>query len=456
MEKISTLFLASIIAALLGVLTYMMYSGQSTADSGTKATPALESAPSLEQTPNVLLIILDDVGLDYFPEYLPEHNFIKANMPVTESLMESGYIFNNLNTYAMCSPTRASLLTGHHGVETGVLDPGRTSYLDPKWQSLQQEIKKLSNNTIASAVFGKWHLLGHEGDISHPNLFVDHYEGIPTGNHESYFEWDKVVNGTLVRSDAYSTTDITDSALNWIAEQDGQWFTWLAYTAPHTPLHLPPADLHSDSGLTGSEQDMRRNKERYMNAMLEAADTEIGRLLSSLAPEVRANTYVILIGDNGTSGSVSQEPFRSIGAKGSLQAGGIHAPMVVFNPYRNGSGKQIDTLTSTIDFYPTILDMFSLTTATKLPGSSFYPLVSDTDVAHTPNKFIFSQNLEEVTVRSSTHRLIRTNEGDERLYDLTNDQFEMTDLIKARLSSTDQAALSELGATLDDFLKGVY
>jgi len=410
-----------------------------------------------EQKPNVLLVILDDVGLDFFPGFLEEENFYKANMPMTESLMEDSYVFTNLNTYAMCSPTRASLLTGHHGVDTGVLDPGRTAYLDPKWQSIQEEIKLLSNGKITSAVFGKWHLLGREGDLTHPNLFVDHYEGIPTGNHESYFSWDKVVNGEEVGSDVYSTTDFTDSAIKWIDQQDGQWFTWLAYTAPHTPLHLPPEELHSETGLTDTQQDQRRNGVQYMSAMLEAVDTELDRLLSSLDAETRNNTYVIIIGDNGTGGQVSQEPFKSVGAKGSLHTGGIHAPMVVYSPYKNGNGARITSLTSTIDFYPTILDLLDLDTTQDLPGNSFYPLISDSGESYEQHDFIFSQHLEAATVRSYTHRLIRTNEGVDELYNLSNDPFEENNLLMgSHLSSSDQQSYTALSNALESFLAGNY
>lgn len=464
-HTITTVILSVLVAILLGVLAFLLVSllnegavvdPYTSEESQTKVADIETPATIPEQKPNVLFVILDDVGLDYFPGYLEEENFNKAKMPVTESLMKDGYVFANLNTYAMCSPTRASLLTGHHGVETGVLDPGRTAYLDPKWQSIQQEIKLLSNGEITSAVFGKWHLLGREGDISHPNLFVDHYEGIPTGNHESYFSWDKVVNGVPVKSEVYSTTDFTDSAIDWINQQDGQWFTWLAYTAPHTPLHVPPEELHSEIGLTDTQQDQRRNGGRYMSAMLEAVDTELGILLAKLDEETRNNTYIIIIGDNGTGGSVSQEPFKSVGVKGSLHTGGIHTPMVVYNPYQNGNGTEITPLTSTIDFYPTILDIFDLETNQDLPGSSFYPLIADSDESHDQHDFIFSQHLEAATVRSETHRLIRTNEGVEELYNLNNDPFEENNLLTGVLTTTDQQSYTTLASALDSFLTGNY
>lgn len=425
-----------------------------------KVTEEVEVEVAVADTstePNVLLIILDDIGLDYFPGYLEGEGFTKARMPNMQSLIEEGYLFTNLNTYAMCSPTRASLITGHHGVDTGVLDPGTTAHLDPSWQSIQHEVKELSDDAITSAVIGKWHIMSKRSELTHPNEFVDYYAGIPTGNHESYFSWNKVVNGEEIGSDVYATTDFTNEAINWIAAQDGQWFTWLAYTAPHDPIHLPPSDLHTYE-LSEEEQDIRRNGEQYFMAMLESVDTEIGRLISSLSREDRENTYIIVIGDNGTGGKIGQEPFKSIGMKGSLHVGGIHTPMIVYSPYQNGAGQEISELVSTIDFFPTILDIFALESSRTLPGNSFYPLLTNSPQGYQPNEYIFSQNLEATTVRSQTHRLIRNNSGTDELYDLTVDPYEERNLLarSLELSTEEKAHYTSLTAALEAYLEGTY
>ena len=261
-------------------------------------TPVVEKIDQpAENKVNVLLIILDDIGLDYFPGFLEDQNFVKASMPRTEQLMAQGHVFENLQVYPTCSPTRASLLTGRHAIETGVYDPGRTAYLDPQWQSLQQEIKNRSNQSVATAVFGKWHLLGNNRDqLDHPSLFgIDHYEGMIEGNHDDYSNWTRTINGKQDVVEGYSTTVLTDAAIDWIANQDGQWFTWLAYTAPHSPIHLPPLELHSFDDLSGTDQDIRRNGDQYFMAMLESVDTEIGRLLDSFDQKTRDNTYICLL-----------------------------------------------------------------------------------------------------------------------------------------------------------------
>ena len=342
-------------------------------------------------------------------------------------------------------------------METGVLDAGRTSYLDPKWQSIQEEIKTVSNNSVATAVFGKWHLLGREGGSTHPNKFgIDHYEGIIEGNHDSYSSWNKTTNGVQTNSDIYSTTAFTDAAIDWIGTQDGQWFTWLAYTAPHTPFHLPPLELHSSKELSGNEQDLRRNKAAYFTAMLESVDTEIGRLLDSFNESTRNNTYVIVIGDNGTGG-VSQEPFKSVGVKGSLHVGGVNTPMVVYSPHTKGTGTVHKKLISTIDFYPTILDMMGLEQQSTRSGKTFYPLVSGNEDAHQGQEYVFVQDTESVAVRSVNYKLIRNTTTDEELfYNVSQDFYETKNLLNTELANTDKTAHNTLSERLDSFLQTNY
>jgi arylsulfatase A-like enzyme len=75
------------------------------------------------------------------------------------------------------------------------------------------------------------------------------------------------------------------SSIEWVGNQEQPWFLWLAYTAPHPPFHLPPAELHTRHDLSGDYSDISLNPLPYYLAMLEALDSELGRLLSSLPAE---------------------------------------------------------------------------------------------------------------------------------------------------------------------------
>jgi len=112
----------------------------------------------------------------------------------------------------------------------------------------------------------------------------------------------------------------------------------LAYNAPHTPFHLPPNNLHSQGVLPTDEASINANPLPYYMSMVEAMDSEIGRLLSSLSEEEKDNTVIIFIGDNGTPQQVAQE-YNPIRVKSTLYQGGINVPMII-------SGKDVSSQTS--------------------------------------------------------------------------------------------------------------
>ena len=91
-------------------------------------------------------------------------------MPTIEALAAESLLFTNLNTYAVCSPTRASLLTGHHGIENwckSALEAGRATSIQVGRVS-KEKLKELSDGSITSAIFGKWHLMARNTEVTHP------------------------------------------------------------------------------------------------------------------------------------------------------------------------------------------------------------------------------------------------------------------------------------------------
>ena len=179
----------------------------------------------------------------------------------------------------------------------------------------------------AAAVVGKWHVAGSRPDPEHPaQMGAQYYAGFLTGTLRDYFSWSVTVNGKSQRESRYSTTALTQYAIDWIGLQKRPWFLWLAYNAPHAPFHTPPEELHFQSALkTGGA---KSNRSMYL-AAAEAMDSELGRLLASLPEAVRSNTVVVFMGDNGTPRQVVQAPYHRSQAKGSLYQGGINVPMVI-------------------------------------------------------------------------------------------------------------------------------
>src|SRR6185503_3037006 len=164
------------------------------------------------------------------------------------------------------------------------------------------------------AQFGKWHLNNLPASPNNIGGWP-HFAGSLVGALANYTNWTKNVNGTSTPNyTAYATSDVVDDAIAWIQTQGSRpWFAWVAFNAPHAPLHKPPNALCPHyTTLSGTQMDINRNPRSYFEAMVEAMDTEIGRLLAAVN---RTNTHIIFIGDNGTANQVIQPPYSTMKAK---------------------------------------------------------------------------------------------------------------------------------------------
>jgi arylsulfatase B len=172
-------------------------------------------------------------------------------------------------------------------------------------------------------------------------------------------------------SSTYATTDTTNDALAWInARGSNPWFAWVAYNAPHSPFHKPPSDLHTyDTEVSGwNTLPIGANQRTHFNAAIEALDTEIGRLLSSMTPTVLANTWVIFVGDNGSPPQVVQDPFGSTHAKNTLYEGGVRVPLLISGPGVVSPDRESSDLVHAVDLYSTILEMAGIDVAATQPA----------------------------------------------------------------------------------------
>lgn len=371
------------------------------------------------QHPNIILIIADDLGVDYSNGYM--NNSLMPTTPTLDQLRANGLTFMNAWTPPTCTPTRANVMSGKHGVKTGVTSaPGN---LDLTHTSIFSEIAAQTNNLYTGAVIGKWHI-SMPADYNHPQQHgIDYYEGIFDSGASDYYNWEKVMNGTDTMETTYATTYFTDQAIDWVNDQSNPWFLWLAHIAPHMPLHEPPSNLYHIANVN-------TNKQKYV-AAIEAMDTEIGRLLSNIPSQVLDNTLIIYIGDNGTPNSLLQAYVQGQG-KGSLYQGGIHVPFIVSGPPVTRVNETEDALVHTTDIYATILEA----TGTDLPGGiynslSFLPLLSDENSESRPYNYLEYDNfdLNGWTIRDEQYKLITFIDSTQEFYDLLADPLETNDLI---------------------------
>jgi arylsulfatase A-like enzyme len=378
-------------------------------------------------TPNILLVVADDLGLDATPGY-PEGK-VKAKMPTLENMQDNGITFDNFCSYANCSATRSSILTGKHAYKTGI-NRVLNADVGSEHVTVFDLLKSKTVKTYATAIIGKWHA---SPDYLGPNVNgVDYYAGLLHGQSD-YFTWNAVVNGFEYKSNTYITSAFTNWAIDWINQQNEPWFCWLAYTAPHIPFHAPPDSMHSQGKLSNDSATIANNKLKYCIAMVESLDHEFGRLLKNIPKEVLDNTVIIFIGDNGSFRQVAQSPYSSSKAKSSPYQGGINVPLVV-SGYGVTRKNVLDTaMLNSTDLYCTIAELggVNIKTAYDSNSISFKHLLSSASKSNRTLNYAELENNKyfTYTLRNQRYKYIYFNSQPDEFYDLMLDPYENNNLL---------------------------
>lgn len=355
-------------------------------------TISSSDAYSVSGPSNVLLLILDDWGIDASELYnTPGAGIQLANMPTLKNLADNGLLFTRGYAQPICSPTRATLLTGRQPYQHTVGNPQADSVLPASEQTFP-ELISANAPAYGLASFGKWHLgSGDTGPLDTggwPN-----FTGTLTGGVQDYNVWDRVkIENSILTDDGtaiadlvtsgdytspYATSVQVDEAAAFITDQGTDpWVVWMGFNAPHAPFQEPPSNLAPTGGYSTAGTS---NKDLYIKT-LEALDTEIARLLTSVDLN---NTNIIVIGDNGTPGQVDQAPAGGLAeAKGSLREGGIHVPFFAIGPDITQTGTT-DKLVHVADLFSTVLDLTGVEIPTNLDlnSTSIAPIFNGTDTA---------------------------------------------------------------------------
>lgn len=210
------------------------------------------------QRPNVVVILSDDMGYSDLGCFGSE-----INTPNIDKLAENGLRFTQFYNTARCSPTRASLLTGlyPHQVAMGQLassqweEPGYIDDLSKNGVTLAELFK---SNGYATYMSGKWHLsynIKQDGDQSNWPLQrgFDRYFGMIAGSGSFYNPYSLASGNTFIApgKDFYFTDAISDTTVKYIDEhpEDKPFFMYVAYTAPHWPLHAPESEIQKYDGV---------------------------------------------------------------------------------------------------------------------------------------------------------------------------------------------------------------
>ncbi len=344
---------------------------------------------------NILLFLLDDVGVDKVGVYdqLDDH---PPQTPVIDGLAEEGIRFTRAWSTPVCSPTRATLLTGRFGRRTGlgrIIDEANPTQILGYDEVFIPEMLAHAPSPWSTAMAGKWHLAWIELQyFDHPSVGAgfDYHVGpmdnlrrtalplpVPDGEEKGYFHWENNNNNSV----SYNTRYVTD----YTAEQAGglagampePWFLYVPLSAAHIPYHEPPDDFVYTPAADDTDPERFR-------VMVESADIAIGRVLDGLDPALRARTTVMVIGDNGTARNSMSTPV--LPAKGTVFEGGVNVPFIVA-----GNGVEVAGVTDvpvhTVDVFDTVAAMAGadLAALDAMPGAlprdseSFLPVFADLD-----------------------------------------------------------------------------
>ncbi len=429
------------------------------------------AAPTRAQD-NVLVVIADDLGVDRVGAYTEHPD--PGHTPRIDQLAAQGVLFRNAWSSPFCSPTRAGVLTGRHNFRTGIGQPVgydlAGGYALSVRETLLPEVLAHAAVPWHSVALGKWHLAAvNQGGLLHPLLSgFDAHVGTMTSvgsapSNGTYFSFEKNVNGKLVHVDGYATTDTTDDAIRLLDATPEPWFAWLAYNAPHVPLHKPPQELHSYD-LQGPPQ---LTAGKHQRAAVEALDTELGRLLDALDPAVLARTTIVFLGDNGTDDIATDAPFLPDHAKGTVYEGGVNVPLIVAGPRVAHPGSECGALVQTLDLFATVAEIAGVDPAavvppgTQLDALSLLPYLAQPE-RPSLRRWVYTETFlpngpgpwisHDRAIREARFKLLRRTGLPDEFYDLLADPFEQVNLLGGPLTRQQTAIHAALDKALDGML----
>jgi arylsulfatase A-like enzyme len=334
------------------------------------------SALGAAERPNIVFILADDLGAMDIGANNPKTFYETPNI---DGIAKTGMRFTQ--GYAacpVCSPTRASIVTGKYPPRTGVTDfiggnrPGKLMPA-PNADHLRLEevtiAERLRDAGYATFMAGKWHL---GTDAYSPNA-----QGFGPGLAGSgQFYYPPSATSPDPKEDPKTTDRIADHAVRFIeGHKDTPFFAYLPFLAVHTPIRAAPqlvekyerkkASVPPDAWGRERERDVRlvQNHAVYA-AMLEQLDTAIGRVLAALdRAGLRERTIVVFMSDNGGLSTSEGHPTSNLplrGGKGWPYEGGIRAPWIIRAPGVTTPGSVCDTPVISTDFYPTLLELAGL------------------------------------------------------------------------------------------------
>ncbi len=416
------------------------------------------SARGNDERPNVVVILADDLGYGDLSSYGAKD----LKTPSIDSLVVGGMRFDNFYANCpVCSPTRASLLTGRYPELVGVPGVIRT-HADNSWGYLARTAtllpEVLKSVGYHTGIVGKWHLGLQEPSRPNDRGF-DFFHGFLGDMMDDYYHHRRHginymrENETEIEPEGHATDLFTDWACRYLrqrtADGDKPFFLYLAYNAPHTPIQPPDDWLNR---VLAREPEIQPARARLV-ALIEHLDAGIGQVLQTLAETgLAAETLVLFSSDNGGQLSVGAKngPWRD--GKQSMYEGGLRVPFCAVWPGHIQPGSRSARIALTMDLFPTICEAARAPYSHSIDGCSILPTLLGREQPDELRDLYFHRReggeayggLTIQAVRRGDWKLLQNSPfGPQELYNLRLDPSEQNDL-----AATERQRFRELAAAL--------
>jgi arylsulfatase A-like enzyme len=401
-------------------------------------------------TPNVLFILADDLGWGDVSCHGSE-----IDTPNIDRLFARGVELREHYVSPVCTPTRASLLTGRYPSRFGThaTGPSNDPVLPDGYETLATRLSAAGYDT---GLFGKWHL-GSELEYNPCEYGFDTSYGSLAGGVDPYNhrykegEYSRTWHhdGEFVEETGHVTDLIADRAVDWIEGRENPWFCYVPFTAVHVPIDAPEPWLdHYEYEDFYADEEFDRGKKRYA-AYASHMDEAVGRLVEALKRTCQLDdTVIVFASDNGaiedypygqeelypgwhwdTPGLGSNFPLR--GQKGQLYEGGVRTPTAVAWPGELDPGT-VEHPASVVDWMPTLLNLAGDTPEPdpRWDGIDIWPLLAGDGEAPDERRIYWNQHGSQFALRRGDWKLI-VRDGLEpsaaELYNITEDLHERAD-----------------------------
>ena len=399
---------------------------------------------SNNKPPNVIVIISDDQGY----ADVGFHGSNEIFTPNIDRIAKNGVVFSEgYVSYAVCSPSRAGLITGRYQNRFGY---SRNILLAPNDSLMglplsEQTLPDVLNNVdYKTKAIGKWHLGAHKSLVPEKRGF-DEFFGFLIGGHR-YFPEDLTLNdltearrqmdgyitkiydnGKRINTKKYLTEELSDNAVKFIEDNsDNPFFLYLSYNAPHTPLQATTKDLERNKHID-------IEKRQTYAAMVSSMDDGIGLILDKLEQKnIFENTIVFFFSDNGGVewyNFSDNGPLRGI--KGDFFEGGIRVPFAMQWPNKIEPGTLYDKPIIALDIFATVASAAKAEKYIKneIDGVNLIPYLSG-NKSGSPHEYLYWKNPDKDidVIRDDRYKYLRIK-NDEYIFDLKNDISEESNII---------------------------